>query len=336
VSRDPTIGRSASETAGLNARPDKTQPASARAARRVRVVYCTRGGLFGALVLQRLQACERIEICGIVRSSRMMHPEMGSLRGALAYVRRSGIAYSLYLWCATTLADVLCRLARVKPVPMRTRRRRSPFIADAVEAGDAVPVSATPSVEGIIPVFTTRNLNDAKGMRFLAACAPDLLVSAFFDQRLHDAALGIPKFGCINIHPSLLPAYKGVDPVLQARLRGAPTIGVTVHRMVPDLDAGGIVAQRALITPKRASIFETTALLFREGAELLVLALERIERGAAGIEQDKSKGDYQSWPTHAEVSALRGLNVPLIRPSDFRRIRAALERWQTDLRFQRR
>jgi methionyl-tRNA formyltransferase len=312
---DPTAGRSGSENDGLKARPDRSLHASAKAARRIRVVYCTRGGLFGALVLQRLQACGRIEICGIVRSSRMMHAELGFLRGALAYLRRSGVAYSLYLWCATTLADTLCRMAQVKPVPLRTRR----------------------NIEDAVPVCTTRNLNDREGIRFLAECAPDLLVSAFFDQRLQDAAMCVPKLGCINIHPSLLPAFKGVDPVLQARLRGAPTIGVTVHRMVPQLDAGAIVAQRSLVTPKRASIFETTALLFREGAELLVLALERIERGATGVEQ-KGPGDYQSWPTQPEIRALRGLKVPLIRPLDFHRIGAAMDGWLAgaDLRFRRR
>jgi methionyl-tRNA formyltransferase len=275
----------------LSGRPEGSLGAAR--ARPVRVVYCTRGGLFGALVQQRLQQCERIQICGIVRSSRMMRPELGLVRGTLAYLRRSGVAYSLYLWCATTLADAFCHVARF-------------------------------DTKHTVPVFNTRDVNDPQGIRFLQDCAPDLLVSAFFDQRLQQHALGIPRLGCINIHPSLLPAFKGVDPVLQARLQGAPRIGVTVHRMVPELDAGAVVAQRALITPKTASIFETTALLFREGAELLVLALERIERGAAGIEQ-RGQGNYQSWPSRAEVRSLQDVKVPLIRLSDFLRVRSAMQ-----------
>ena len=47
-----------------------------------------------------------------------------------------------------------------------------------------------------LPVLTTRNINDAEGLRFLAACAPDLLVSAFFNQRLHPTALALPTRGC--------------------------------------------------------------------------------------------------------------------------------------------
>jgi len=265
--------------------------APATGARRLRVVYCTRGGLFGALVLERLRASERIEICGIVRSARMMQPTFGFARGALAYLRRSGVQYSLYLWCTTSLADVLCRLAGVTPVPMRTRGRG-------------------------IPVCTTRNINDAAGIGFLRACAPDLLVSAFFDQRLEAAALGTPRLGCVNIHPSLLPAFKGVDPVLQARLRGVSSIGVTVHHMAPELDSGAILAQRAIPTPERSSVFDSTALLFRQGAELLVSELDRIEGGTGAVAQ-RTPGDYQSWPSRAEIRALRGRGVALIRPSDF-------------------
>ena len=293
MSTEQTIGRGALEGGDQGGRPAGSPFAPARA-RRLRVVYCTRGGLFGALVLQRLQQCERIEICGVVRSSRMMHPQLGFARGALAYLRRSGVAYSLYLWCATTLADVVCRGAGTEPV------------------------------KGSIPVCTTREVNDPQSIGFLRDCAPDLLVSAFFDQRLREEALGVPRLGCINIHPSLLPEFKGVDPVLQARLRDSPQVGVTVHRMVPQLDAGAVVAQRSLATPKRSSIFETTAVLFREGAELLVLALERIERGATGIEQSGA-GDYQSWPSRAEVRRLRTLKIPLIRASDLARMRAVLK-----------
>jgi methionyl-tRNA formyltransferase len=265
--------------------------------RRLQIAFCTRGGLFGALVLHRLQACEQIEICGIVRSSRNFHPRFGFLRGALAYIRSSGIAYSLYLLCATTLADWVCGFSAVGCVPTRSR------------AGNA-------------PVLTTPNVNDPEALRFLRDCAPDLLVSAFFDQRLQEAVLAIPLLGCVNIHPSLLPSFKGVDPVLQARLHRAD-VGVTLHYMTAQLDAGEILSQRSPAIRPRASVFETTAILFREGAEMLVTQLERVKRREHGTPQSAA-GSYQSWPSRADVRALRALGSVLIRFSDFRRL-AALE-----------
>lgn len=263
--------------------------------RRLRVVYCTRGGLFGALVLNRLRSCERIEICGIVRSSRMFDPRFGFLRGATAYIRRSGVVYSLYLFCATTLADLLCGLGTIGSVPDSSRHA------------------------GGMQVHSTRDINDVGSLRFLSGCAPDLLVSAFFDQRLREAALDIPPLGCVNIHPSLLPAFRGVDPVLQARLHEADSIGVTVHKMVPTLDAGDLLAQRSVISPAGASIFETTAMLFREGAELLLSRIERLACSEPGTPQS-SPGSYQSWPTRADLRRLRSRGGVLMRLADLRRM----------------
>jgi methionyl-tRNA formyltransferase len=261
---------------------------------RLRTVFCTCGGLYGALVLRRLRASDRVEICAVIRSTRVLDPRFGFLRGAVAQIRRSGVAYALYLWCATTLADWLCALGGIGAVPMRT---------------------ATPGV----PVLTTRDINDAEGLRFLKACAPDLLVSAFFNQRVDAAALALPKHGSLNIHPSLLPDAKGVDPVFQCLLHGIPPLGVTVHFMSPELDAGRIVAQRSLESLSESSVFAMTALLFREGAELLVTAIESIARGATGAPQSGA-GNYQSWPTRHELRSFWARGGALLRYAELARL----------------
>jgi methionyl-tRNA formyltransferase len=254
---------------------------------------CTSGGLYGALVLRRLRACHRLEICAVIRSSRVLDPRFGFLRGAAEQIRRSGLLYAVYLWCATTLADWLCAMAGIGAVPTR---------------------GAAPGLS----VFTTRNINDAEGLRFLADCAPDLLVSAFFNQRLQAPALALPKHGCLNIHPSLLPEAKGVDPVFQSLLQGTP-LGVTVHFMTPELDAGRIVAQRPITGRAGWSVFATTALLFREGSELLAAAIESIVGGAAGSPQSGA-GSYQSWPTRQELRRLRRRGGALLRLGDLVRL----------------
>jgi methionyl-tRNA formyltransferase len=267
---------------------------TASAPPRLRTVLCTCGGLYGALVLRRLRASDRLEICGIIRSTRVLDPRFGFLRGALAQIRRSGVAYALYLWCTTTLTDCLCAVAGMGAVPMRT---------------------TAPGV----PVLATRDINDAEGLRFLKTCAPDLLVSAFFNQRVSAAVLDFPKYGCLNIHPSLLPDAKGVDPVFQCLLRGVPALGVTVHFMSLDLDAGRILVQRSLDGCAKSSVFATTTLLFREGAELLVAAIESIVGGAAGVPQE-GVGNYQSWPTRREVRNLWARGGALLRFSDLLRL----------------
>jgi methionyl-tRNA formyltransferase len=268
--------------------------AASAAPGRLRTVFCTSGGLYGALVLRRLRACNRLELCAVIRSSRVLDPKFGFFRGAAAQIRRSGLVYALYLWCATTLADWLCAIAGIGAVP-----------AHGAKPG--------------LPVLTTRDINDAEGLRFLAACAPDLLVSAFFNQRVHAPALALPKRGCLNIHPSLLPEAKGVDPVFQSLLHGVPPLGVTVHFMTPELDAGRIVAQRPIEGRAGSSVFAITALLFREGAELLAQALEHVAAGATGSPQSGA-GSYQSWPTRRELRSLRTRGGALLRLGDLVRL----------------
>lgn len=267
-------------------------PAAAPAAPppRLRTVLCTRGGLYGALVRERLERCADLELCAIVRSERILDARFGFVRGALALIGRCGPAYALYLWCATTLAELL----------------------------GAARACARARGRGL-PVHATRDLNSPAGLAFLARCAPDLLVSAFFDQRLGAAALAAPAHGCLNIHPALLPEFRGVDPVLQARLARAGSLGVTVHWMSPALDAGAILAQRTVPIAPAASVLEATAELFAAGAELLAANAGRIARRDPGAPQ-KSGGSYQSWPTRREVRALRALGIALLRGADLARL----------------
>jgi methionyl-tRNA formyltransferase len=136
---------------------------------------------------------------------------------------------------------------------------------------------------------------------------------------LQAAALALPRHGCLNIHPSLLPEAKGVDPVFQALLHDKPQFGVTVHFMSVGLDAGPIVAQRSIAGPAGSSVFATTALLFREGAELLATAIESIVHGATGTAQSGA-GSYQSWPTRREMLILHARGGALLRIADLARL----------------
>jgi methionyl-tRNA formyltransferase len=266
----------------------------------LRTVFCTCGGLYGALVLRRLRGCAQLEICGIVRSSRVLDPRFGFLKGAIAQIRRSGLRYAVYLWCATTLADALCALSG---------------LGNRTQPGDTA-----------VRRLTTRDLNDPEGRAFLAECAPDLLISSFFNQRFRGETLIIPTLACLNIHPSLLPDAKGVDPVFQALLYGGPPLGVTVHFMNTEFDAGRILAQQEVVPRRGASVFELTALLYRDGAELLANAVDRLLAGDTGVAQS-GPGSYQSWPTAAETAALRRQGGALLRFMDLVRLmRARLPR----------
>ena len=260
-----------------------------------RLLLCTSGGLYGALVLERLRRQPDVTVVGIVRSTRVMHPAYGWLRGALAQLRRSGPAYTLYLGCATTLADLLGNWTQLPSVPVSARRRR-------------------------IPLHATRDLNTAAGTEFIAGRRPDLLVSAFFNQRIGAEVCALPAHGAVNIHPSLLPALRGTDPVFFARLRGVRQMGVTVHRIAETFDTGPILAQREVAIDDGASVLAATAQLFDQGVAVLLHTLPVILGGEPGQAQPRG-GDYDSWPTPAQVGEFRRRGHRLVRVGDLALLR---------------
>lgn len=107
----------------------------------------------------------------------------------------------------------------------------------------------------------------------------DIFVVAAFGQILSKEILEMPKYGCINIHASLLPRYRGAAPIQYAILNGDEMTGVTIMQMDEGLDTGDILTMKAIPVEKEdtgGSLFEK---LSRLGAELLVKTLPRIEAG---------------------------------------------------------
>jgi len=93
-----------------------------------------------------------------------------------------------------------------------------------------------------IPVFQPEKLN--RSLDMVLQCNPDLIVVAAYGQILSQKVLDIPRHGCINIHASLLPKYRGAAPITWALVRGETASGVTTMLMNKDLDAGDILLQQ--------------------------------------------------------------------------------------------
>lgn len=137
----------------------------------------------------------------------------------------------------------------------------------------------------------------------LRTLEPDLVLCAGFPWKIPADALAVPPLGVVNFHPSMLPRYRGPAPVAWAIRNGETEIGVTLHRMAPDLDAGPLLAQALLELGDEWSWPELGPRIAGVVAELLPVALERVERGDPGDPQDESAAQYQSFfePAYAEI-----------------------------------
>lgn len=121
-----------------------------------------------------------------------------------------------------------------------------------------------------IPVIQPEKLRESGAMEQLRTWSPDVIVVAAFGQILRQEVLDLPRFGCINVHASLLPRWRGAAPINTAILHGDEETGVTVMKMDAGLDTGPILGQRSV----RIEPHETAGSLFDKlstlGADLLL------------------------------------------------------------------
>jgi methionyl-tRNA formyltransferase len=141
-----------------------------------------------------------------------------------------------------------------------------------------------------VRVLQPENVNAAESLDQIRALAPDLLVTAAYGQILSADLLSIPRLGGINLHGSILPAYRGAAPVARAIQNGETETGVTVIRMTPKIDAGGMIAfTRTPIGPDETA-GELEDRLAALGAPLIARSIIEVDAGTAQvIPQDKSK-----------------------------------------------
>lgn len=131
-----------------------------------------------------------------------------------------------------------------------------------------------------IPVITPLKIrSDEEAKQLLRDQAPDVIVVTAFGQILPQDILDIPKYGCINVHASLLPKYRGAAPIQWAVLNGDEESGVTTMMMDAGLDTGDILMTKKLRLDKKetgGSLFDKLAVL---GGELIVETLEAVSKG---------------------------------------------------------
>ncbi len=142
-------------------------------------------------------------------------------------------------------------------------------------------------------VYQPPTLRDPSVVAQIAALRPDLGVIAAYGEILRRDVLAIPPHGYLNIHPSLLPRYRGPAPVTGAILAGDRETGVSIIRLTPRMDAGPIVAQLRMPMPDAARAGALTEELFVRGADLLAGGIEPYVAGTLVPQpQDETQATY--------------------------------------------
>jgi methionyl-tRNA formyltransferase len=141
-----------------------------------------------------------------------------------------------------------------------------------------------------LTVYQPLKVREADFLQTVAELAPEVIIVSAFGQILPKALLDIPPYGCINVHGSLLPKYRGAAPIQYSILDGEEETGITIMYMDVGLDTGDMILQaKTSITPEETggSLHDKLAVI---GADLLIEALKKLEDGTAvRVPQDNEK-----------------------------------------------
>lgn len=147
--------------------------------------------------------------------------------------------------------------------------------------------------EAGIEVFQPSTLKGSEFMQVLARTQPELIVVAAYGKILPESVLGYPKYGCINVHASLLPRYRGAAPIQRCIMDGQTKSGVTIIYMEKGIDTGDMLLCEALNIGQDETASSLHDRLATLGARLLVTAVEQIADGSAvRTPQDDTQSSY--------------------------------------------
>lgn len=177
------------------------------------------------------------------------------------------------------------------------------------------------ALEYQIPVYQPVKARDPEFVKIFTDMEPEAIVVAAFGQLLPKSILDIPRYGCLNIHASLLPKYRGASPIQYAVINGEKESGITTMMMAETLDTGDMLDQEAVILDEKETGGSLHDKLSEIGGRLILKTLKKIEEGTAvRTPQDesntcyvgmikKSMGDID-WSMDAESieRLIRGLN----------------------------
>ena len=252
---------------------------------RVVVLYST-GHAGSAIVLNRLLQSPDLEVVGLIRSA----PLPSGKKTLKKRLQKMGWQFSWLLVWQRVAQIVQYGIATILH-PIFPRKRALPGWYMVQERA--------------IPWHRAKNINDAACENFIAKLKPDLVVSAYFNQILKENILKIPRLGTLNIHPGILPAYKGVMSYFWVLKNNSDRAGVTLHWINEGIDTGATVARKSFAVRPDTTQHQVLVKSAVIGGFLAVCAAAKLRRGEppATLQEPLGAGDYYSMPEQADFDA---------------------------------
>lgn len=230
---------------------------------RPRVVLLTADGAYSRLFLQSFIETAQVDVVGLVLSSATLNRGVTGLSGLWAFVGRVGLCYALY---QAYVCWVLPWVKGLKPCTS-------------------------------LPLLHTHDVNQPDAAAWIRKLNPDYLLSFHFNQKLLQPLIELPKLAALNFHPSYLPMYRGVDPVLFALQECDGRMGGSIHRVASTIDAGDILLRESLADDYVGGLISTNSHLFTLGGRMATEVMSDFANYHAQrlVQAELGPGRYDDW-----------------------------------------
>lgn len=255
------------------------------------IVIATNGNHFARRILSPVLRCRDFDVVQIIHVTGDYYGRSG-LSAARLLIHRMAFRFFLFKLLQHLLSEVLDGAVVAK------------MLQSPVKGQD-------------VPVMKVRSINDPAVQRLLDTLSPDLLVSVSCPQKIPAKLFASTKYGGLNLHSSLLPAYAGLAPYFWVLANGEAMTGTTVHWMTERFDQGDILVQNQLPVEAGVSVFGLFRSLAGVGSETLLLAVKLALDGVRGREQDLSRSSYYSHPTAQACRDLKRHGHCLMKVADW-------------------
>jgi len=168
-------------------------------------------------------------------------------------------------------------------------------------SGISIVTNTSDSVESVAQLHNIPSIrftsNYAQNIDEIKAFCPDMIIASCYPRKLPDSILSIPRFGCFNIHPSMLPAYRGPVPLFWQLRSAEKNLGVTLHRMTNKFDAGDIVKQKSVLLPDGVTQLEVSNTFAKAACGLLTECISDSDPDHfMQTPQNENLASYQTFP----------------------------------------
>ena len=259
-------------------------PPVMHASPRLRIVFLAADDEFAGEMQRFLYARHPDWIVGSVISS---HPIYKRSRiGAVLFVlRRSGFIF-------------LSEMIRIRLTGGLLYRKKRVFPSHLARAHN-------------VDVLVSSNINDARSVATLRAWHPDVIISTNFSHYIGTTVReSTARYGCWNLHKSLLPHYRGMAPSFHALLEGATTVGATLHVVAKELDVGDVLSQAEVCVSNTDSVYSLNRRTAVAGGRLLAAFLESYDPTSIKATPQSGNGrPNYTYPTRAEVKRFRRMGL---------------------------